>query len=149
MKPEVKPSFIIWKKQINVPHYSLQPVSQTLSPCQILACFQSPVQVVACLGLCLTAVVFACDPENVSPGLSSRQGDRCPQETNVPRSTSLDTVSFCDTNYVFLCSHQRLFFESHNFGCRLVHADGCQRWRPALLLSGKNMFSLYRSRRTP
>lgn len=155
MKREVKPSLIIWRKQINVPDYSLQPVSQILSHCQILACFQSlnrvycPEQVVMCLGLCPTAVWFPCDLETDSPGLSSRQGDRCPQETNVLSPNSLDTFTFYDMNHIFLCSYQKLSFESaDNFGCRLMHADGCQRQRPALLLAGKKMFSLCGPRRT-
>lgn len=107
-----------------------------------------------CLGLCPTAVWFPCDLEAVSPGLSSRQGDRCPQETNVLRSTSVGTVTFCDANHIFSCIYQKLSFESDdNFGCRLMHADGCQRWETALLLSGKNMCPHYvvlaRPHRTP
>lgn len=146
MKPGVKPSFIIRRKKINVCDSSLQLVSQIQSYSQIRFCFQilnrdySPEQVVMCLGLCPTAVWFPCDLETVSPGLSSRQGDRCPQETNVPRPTFLDTVTFCDTNHIFWCSYQKVSFESDdNFGCRLMHADGCHRWRPALLLLEKNM----------
>lgn len=107
-----------------------------------------------CLGLCPTAVWFPCDLEAVSPGLSSRQGDRCPQETNVLRSTSVGTVTFCDANHIFSCIYQKLSFESDdNFGRRLMHADGCQRWETALLLSGKNMCPHYvvlaRPHRTP
>lgn len=40
-KTGVKPSFIIWRKQIKVPDYSLQSVSWILSHCQALAYFQS------------------------------------------------------------------------------------------------------------
>ena len=119
-------------------------MSHIESYCQIHFCFQilnrdySLAQVVMCLGLCPTAVWFPCDLETVSPGLSSRQGDRCPQETNVPRPTGLHIVTFCDTNHIFLCSYQKVSFESDdNFGCRLMHADGCHRWRPALLLLEK------------
>lgn len=45
---------------------------------------------------------------------------------------------FVMQNHIFSGSYQKLSFErDDNFGCRLMDADGCQRWEPALLLSGK------------
>lgn len=68
MNTRDKPN-LIWRKQINVPYISLQPMPQIISQCQILVCFQSlnvlysPVQVVTCLGLYPTAVWFSYDLE--------------------------------------------------------------------------------------
>lgn len=144
MKPGVKPSFITRRKKLMCVIIRYNLCHRYRATARSVSVFRfnrdcSPTQVVTCLGLPPYSCLISLWSWNCLSGLPSRQGDRCPQETNVPRPTSLDTVTFCDTNHIFLGSYQKVSFESDdNFGCRLMHADGMPQMEACLTSTGKN-----------